>query len=70
MRMTIDAWLVAAEFAVFLLAEAERESGPSLTATRSAASFWLIPTLLIAVVVIVGLIARQRERARSGIRDV
>ncbi|MDD7960782.1 hypothetical protein [Microbacterium thalli] len=42
-----------------------------MTATTSTAgSFWLLPSLLIAVVIVVGLIARQRERVRRGMRPV
>lgn len=70
MRRTSEAWPRWIDDALSRLAEAESESGSPLTGTSTAGSFWLVPSLLIAVVIIVGLIARQRERARHGIRDL
>lgn len=40
-----------------------------LTAPSAPSSFWVVPSLLSAVVIIVGLIFRQRERARDRARD-
>ena len=44
-------------------------AGSDLTAPSAPSSFWVVPSLLSAVVIIVGLISRQRERARDRARD-
>lgn len=70
MRLTSDTGSRAVDLLLSRLAETDIESGSSLTGISTAGSFWLIPSLLIAVVIIVGLLLRQHERARRGIRDV
>ncbi len=45
------------------------EAVSDLAAPSAPSSFWVVPSLLSAVVIIVGLIFRQRERARDRTRD-
>lgn len=64
--------VVTANFELSYLASSsggESGTGLPLAATGAPSSFWLVPTLLSAGMIIVGLILRQRDRARGSCGD-